>query len=263
MMERLAGRFEVVGFTRQELDVSRSADVAAAMRSVRPSIVLNCAAYTNVDGSEDDPLTALAVNAWGPLHVARAARESGATVVHFSTDFVFDGDATTPYTEDDAPRPQGAYAASKLLGEWFAAEAPRAYILRVESLFGGRNAKSSVDLLLRAIREGREARAFSDRHVSPSYVADIVDATVKLIERSAPPGVYHCVNTGETTWLELAHELARLVGKPDATITPVLMTNAGLRAPRPSFAALSNAKLARLGIQMPTWQDALRRYLKA
>ena len=122
----------------------------------------------------------------------------------------------------------------------------------MESLFGGANAKSSVDFLLKAIRDGKEARAFSDR---------VVEATSALLERDAPPGLYHCVNSGLTTWFELAQELARLAGRPDAVITPVPMNNAGLKTPRPRFAALSNAKLASVGIAMPTWQDALGRYV--
>jgi dTDP-4-dehydrorhamnose reductase len=231
------------------------------VRSLGPQVVINCAAYTNVDGAQDEPLRALAVNAWGPLNLARAARAIDATVVHFSTDFVFDGETSQPYGESDPPRPQGTYAVSKLLGEWFVAELPRAYVLRVESLFGGANAKSSVDFLLSAIRGGREARAFSDRVVSPSYVDDVVEATSALLDRRAPPGLYHCVNTGLTTWFALAQELARLAGRPDAAITGVSMQNAGLKTPRPRFAALSNAKLAGIGIAMPTWQDALRRYV--
>jgi dTDP-4-dehydrorhamnose reductase len=261
MTTRLGTRHEVVARTRSELDIARGADVAAALRALRPQVVINCAAYTNVDGAQDEPLSALAANAWGPLSLARAAREIDATVVHFSTDFVFDGEASQPYRESDAPRPQGTYAVSKLLGEWFTAELPRAYVLRVESLFGGANARSSVDLLLKAIRDGKEARAFSDRVVSPSYVDDVVEATSALLEREGPPGLYHCVNTGLTTWFELAQELARLACRPDALITPVPMNNAGLKTPRPRFAALSNAKLAGIGIPMPTWQDALRRYV--
>ena len=261
MTARLGGRHEVVARTRTQLDITQAADIAGALRSLRPQVVINCAAYTNVDGAQDEPVGALAVNAWGPLNIVRAAREIDATVVHFSTDFVFDGETTQPYRESDPPRPQGTYAVSKLLGEWFTAELPRAYVLRVESLFGGANAKSSVDFLLKAIRDGKEARAFSDRVVSPSYVDDVVEATSALLERDAPPGLYHCVNSGLTTWFELAQELARLAGRPDAVITPVPMNNAGLKTPRPRFAALSNAKLASVGIAMPTWQDALGRYV--
>jgi dTDP-4-dehydrorhamnose reductase len=195
------------------------------------------------------------------MHAARAAAAVDATLVHFSTDFVFDGEATRPYTETDQPNPKGTYAASKLLGEWLALGATRAYVLRVESLFGGPKAKSSVDLLLGAIRAGTEARAFVDRVVSPSYAEDVVTATAALLERRAPAGLYHCVNSGHATWLALARVLAELVGRPGAPITPIEMKALRLKAPRPLFAALSNAKLERAGVPMPAWQDALRRYV--
>ena len=262
MTERLARRHDVVARTHGEVDIARIADVHAAMQTIRPEVVVNCAAYNAVDRAQDEPLQALMANAWGPLHLARAARDIDATIVHFSSDFVFDGETSRPYDESDRPNPQGTYAISKLLGEWLTAEAPRAYVLRVESLFGGANAKSSVDFLLKSILSGQPARAFSDRITSPSYVDDVVDATVALVERNAPTGLYHCVNTGLATWVELAKELARLVGKPDAPIAAVPMASAGLRTPRPRFAALSNAKLASVGVVMPTWQDALERYVK-
>lgn len=260
---RWSGSHEVTKYSSAELDVTRQADVMTAVASVRPDIVFNCAAYTNVDGAQDDPERALAVNALGPRHLARAASEHDATLVHFSTDFVFDGRATTPYSEIDAPRPEGVYAASKLLGEWFAGEVSRNYVLRVESLFGGPRPKSSVDLLLNAILTGGEARAFSDRVVSPSFVDDVVEASMALVEGKKPTGLYHCVNSGMTTWLGLAEELARLSGRPEARITAIRMADVTLKAPRPLFAALSNSKLASAGIAMPTWQNALERYVKS
>jgi dTDP-4-dehydrorhamnose reductase len=261
MVRRLQLTHEVADRTSTGLDITRSADVTAATTSIRPDVIINCAAYNDVDGAQTEPMRALAVNAWGPMNLARAARLVDATLVHFSTDFVFDGQTSQPYSETDVPNPQGTYAASKLLGEWFAAEAPRAYVLRVESLFGGPKAKSSIDMLLRAILGGQEARAFSDRVVSPSYVYDVVNATIGLLDRGAPTGLYHCANVGMATWVEVAQELARLVGRPDARITPVLMSELGLKTPRPRFAALSNAKLASLGIDLPTWQSALARHV--
>ena len=110
-------------------------------------------------------------------------------------------------------KPQSVYGTSKLLGEWLAAAAPRAYVLRVESLFGGVYVRSSVDKLVAGLERGEPLRVFADRTLTPSYVADVVEATCRLIETGAPAGLYHCVNSGVTNWLELAEELARLTGR--------------------------------------------------
>jgi dTDP-4-dehydrorhamnose reductase len=136
-------------------------------------------------------------------------------------------------------------------------------VLRVESLFGGPEAKSSVDRILDNLQFDREVVAFSDRTVSPSYVDDVVQATSALIDAVAPSGVYHCVNSGWTTWSGLARELAAIVGKPGAAIRDLPMDQARLLAPRPKFAALSNEKLTARGVEMPTWQSALRRYVES
>lgn len=261
MVTALAPQHEVVAFARADLDVSDAPAVLRAAAAVCPDVLINCAAYTNVDGAEAAPVAALDANAWAVRALARAAAEVDATLIHFSTDFVFDGAIDRPYRETDDPNPRGVYAASKLLGEWFAAEAPTWYVLRVESLFGGPHAKSSVDRILQNILAGRQVRAFADRTVSPSYVEDVVEATRGLLDRESASGVYHCVNTGWTTWSGLARELAAIVGRPDAAIVDVAMTDAGLVAPRPKFAALDNAKLTAAGIAMPAWQDALRRYV--
>ena len=263
MTTLLADRHEIVARSRAEIDVTDAESVTTLIGSLSPDVVINCAAYTNVDGAESDPTSALLVNALAVRTLARAAGDVDATLVHFSTDFVFDGEATRPYTEADPPNPRGTYAVSKLAGEMFAAECPRHYVLRVESLFGGQNARSSVDRMLSGILAGTEVRAFVDRVVSPSFVDDVVDATAGLLERSSPPGVYHCVNTGHGTWVDVAHELARLSERPDAPIAAVPMSSVQLLAPRPLYAALSNAKLADQGIQMPPWQDALARYVKS
>jgi dTDP-4-dehydrorhamnose reductase len=263
MVTRLAGGHEVVARTRQELDLTVPDAVRSTVSTVCPDVIVNCAAYTNVDGAQEDPVTALGVNAWAVRSLARAASDVDATLVHFSTDFVFDGEMARPYVEADAPNPRGAYAVSKLLGEWLAAETPRHYILRVESLFGGPNGKSSIDRIRDGIVQGREVRAFSDRTVSPSYTDDVVTATLSLVEQRCPFGLYHCVNSGYTTWSGLARELAVIAGRPDAAIVDTEMRAANLPTPRPLFAALSNAKLAAAGVPMPTWQDALRRYAEA
>ncbi len=154
------------------------------------------------------------------------------------------------------------YAESKLLGEWFALGAPRGFVLRVESLFGGTPAKSSIDRIVQAIAEGRPARLFVDRTVSPSYVVDVAAATRAVVERG-DPGLYHCVGTGHANWHSVGMEIARLMGREEeALLQPVSSADVPMRAPRPQFAALSNEKLSRV-VPMPTWQDALRRHLSA
>jgi len=261
MSVQLSARHEVVAYGRAELDVTATADVQSAVTSLCPDVIVNCAAYTRVDDAEDHPVEALEINTWAVQTLAELANSLDATLVHFSTDFVFDGRSDRPYGEEDVAHPQGAYAASKLLGEWLAAEARRHYVLRVASLFGGQRAMSSVDRMLDALRAGVEVRAFVDRTVSPSYVEDVVSATDALLNGSKPYGLYHCVNSGWTTWTGIAHELARLIGRPDAAITEIPVAEVVLRAARPKAAALSNAKLAACGIAMPTWQDALARYV--
>ena len=257
---RRAGH-DVIGWTRGDVDVTDGPRVWAAVAAVRPDVIINCTAYNKVDEAEGEPAAALAVNAWTVRALARAARDTGAALVHYSTDFVFDGVVNRPLTEDDPARPRSVYGASKLLGEWLAAEVPRHYVLRVESLFGGSVARSTIDRMHEAMCAGREVTAFSDRTVTPSYVPDIAWATEQLLLGAAPAGLYHVVNTGTATWVEVAHTLRQLAAVPEAVVRAVPVASVAMRAVRPQFAALSNDKLARAGIVMPTWQDALERHL--
>jgi len=260
------GNNVVVEITHSMLDVTSDEAVRDVLGRAKPDAIVNCTAFNDVDGAEDRPVEALNLNAFAVRALARAAAACGCALVHYSTDFVFDGTASQPYLETDAPNPRGAYAASKLMGEWFAADAPRAYVLRVESLFGSvkgaRPSKGSVASILKSIQTGSEARVFEDRTISPTYVFDAAVATRRLLEMSAPPGVYHCVNSGSCTWLELARELARLL-TVEPKLVPVRMADAKLKAQRPMYCALSNAKLAALGISMPSWTDAIARYVAA
>jgi dTDP-4-dehydrorhamnose reductase len=247
-----------------QLDVGDHAAVSAAVAATRPDVVINCAAYNDVDAAEQDAESALRVNALGVLALARAARQAGAVLVHYSTDFVFDGESDRPYTEEDSPNPRSVYGASKLLGDWFAGDAARAYVLRVESLFGRPGAagtrRGSLAAIVERIREGAEVPVFVDRTVSPSYTDDVAAATREVIERRLRTGLYHCVNDGASSWADIARAAAQLMGAA-LRIKPMTLESAGLRARRPRYCALSPAKLAAAGIAMPTWQDALGRYL--
>jgi dTDP-4-dehydrorhamnose reductase len=260
MVRRLAERHTVTALARGDLDIADATAVERAVAALHPDAIVNCAAYNAVDRAEDDVPAALDGNAFGVQSLARAAVREGAALVHFSTDFVFDGTASRPYVEDAPVAPLSVYGQSKLLGEWFARAAPRYYVLRVESLFGGTLPRSSIDRITAAIRAGDEARVFEDRIVSPTFVEDAVAATQVLLERQAEPGLYHCVNSGATTWHELAQHIADILGV-QPRLEPVRLADVPLRAPRPRYCALSNAKLAAAGVSMPTWQDALSRYL--
>jgi dTDP-4-dehydrorhamnose reductase len=263
----LAASADVTATTRADLDVRDHRAVEATVKRVGPDVVINCSAYTDVDRAEDEPMGALEVNAFAVKALAEAAQDAGARFVHYSTDFVFDGAGSRPYTEDDEPNPRSTYACSKLIGEWFARESDRHYVLRIESVFGSAAPPSSprrtsVDRIVDALLDGREARVFVDRTVSPSSCTDIAWATQALIERDVPSGLYHCVNSGSCTWEELAREAARRLGVVPR-LALVRMADAALRADRPRYCALSNARLAAAGVVMPSWQDAIGRYVES
>src|SRR5262245_23002289 len=213
MAVRFAADQPTVALTRRELDLCDANAVRARVAEIAPSAIVNCAGFNHVDQAETRIEEAMEANAFAVLTLARAATESSAALVHYSSDFVFDGVIDRPYTEQDQPAPQSVYAASKLLGEWFAAETPAHYVLRVESLFGGVSLrKSSLDRIIDATAEGGPVKAFVDRVVSPSYAWDVVDATRAIVERGPPAGTYHCVNTGAATWYDPALEVRRQLG---------------------------------------------------
>jgi dTDP-4-dehydrorhamnose reductase len=260
-IREFSGRADVVGLGRADLDITDDAAVLARVGAERPDVLINCSAYNAVDAAEDDPLTALNVNAIGVRALARAATAVDATLVHYSTDFVFDGRTDHPYSESDATNPESVYAVSKLLGEWFAADVPRHYVLRVESLFSDERT-GSAGAIAKRIEEGAEVAVFVDRTVSPAYVVDIAAVTREILDRSLPGGIYHCVNSGHCTWWEFAEEVARLLDRP-ARLKPITLDSVKLRARRPTYSALANDRLIAAGIHLPDWRDALRRSLQA
>ena len=260
------GGVDLHAFGHRELDVASESSVAGVVARVRPDVVINCAAYNDVDRAEREPDAALRTNALGVLSLARAARDVSAVFVHYSTDFVFDGETNRPYVEDDAPNPRGVYATSKLVGEWFAADATRAYVLRVESLFGHPGPsgarRGSLGTIVDRILAGSEVPVFVDRTVSPTYTTDVARATRGLIDGKVGHGLYHCVNSGAATWFDVAQEAARLIGRP-LNAKPLTLATAALAAPRPRYCALSTGRIEAAGIVMPSWKDALARYLSS
>jgi dTDP-4-dehydrorhamnose reductase len=255
----------VVGLDRRALDITDEDAVLEAVGAHNPNLIVNCAVFNGVDRAEDESPQALAVNAFGVQALARAANRAGAILVHFSSDFVFDGEIDRPYTEQDRPNPRSVYGASKLLGDWFALEYPRAYVLRVESVFGRPAAdpskRGSLATIVDRIEDGSEVPVFVDRVISPTHAADVTRAVRTLLETSAPFGLYHCVNSGHATWAEIAEYVASVLGKPMRS-KPMTLATSGLRAKRPRYCALSNDKLVSAGVPMPPWRDAVREFLR-
>ncbi len=267
----LAATFEAAGYAvqqrrREELDIADAAAVAAAFAEVRPSVVLNSAAYNRVDAAEKEVAAAFAANAFGPRVLAQAAASAGVTLVHYSTDYVVDGALQRPYTEDDAPAPLSAYANSKLCGEYFVrALAPRHYVLRVCGLFGqaGRASRHGnfVETMLRVAAAGRPLRVVADQVVAPTSTRDVSLATLRLLDVGAPYGLYHCTAAGEVSWYEFARAIFTLSGV-DADLSPTTAGEYGAAAARPAYSILDNAKLVAAGVARPRhWHEALRAYL--
>jgi dTDP-4-dehydrorhamnose reductase len=242
-----------------ELDVTDAAAVRARVRALRPAVILNCAAYNRVDAAEGDAAAAFAINAEAVGHLADAAAECEAVLVHFSTDFVFDGEQDSPYTEEDPPNPLCVYGRSKLAGETNAARAGSCYVLRLSSLFGGGTARSFIDWTLEQGLAGRPVSAFVDRTVSPSYAPDVVAATAALLDHRAPFGVYHCASSTGATWYEVAaHVLARL-GRGDLAVGARFDPDA-FPARRPRNCMLSTTRIAPFASRRG-WEETVDAYL--
>ena len=244
-----------------ECDIRDEGALRALFAAAKPDVVFNAAAYTDVDRAESEPELALAVNAVGAENAARAAAAAGAAVVHYSTDFVFDGELERPYDEAQAPSPQGAYARTKVEGDTrVAAATPRHFILRVGCLYGrgGRNFPSTI---VRRLRAGEHLRADRDRLGSPTWAREVAAVTGKLA-RTGHYGLYHATAHGETSWANFARVAASMLGLPEDRVEGVPTSALPLKAPRPRRAILDNRALRDHGLDgFSDWQDALRTFI--
>ena len=251
---------EAAGFDLPELDITEAEAVIRTVRNFHPDCVINAAAYTNVDGAEDDEETAFRINETGAGLVARAAAEHGVPVVYYSTDYVFDGTKTTPYEPDDPPHPLGAYARSKAAGEAATrAATPCHFVVRTAWLYGlGGN--HFVEKILRAAAARATLDVVDDETGSPTHTVDLADATAALCATDAY-GVYHAVNAGACTRYEMAQAILRLA-KSDVAVTACGSAAFPTKAVRPVYSVLSNRKLeAATGWVMRPWQAALEDYM--
>lgn len=250
---------------RHALDVRDAEAVAAAVRAARPDVVVNATAYNKVDAAETETVEALAVNAGGPRHLARAAREAGALMVHVSTDYVFDGTKGAPYDEEDAPHPLSAYGVSKLAGEMLVAASGAPFlIVRTSAVFaaGASRGKggSFVERILARARAGEPLRVVDDQVLSPTYAPDLAAAVVALVEAGAR-GLFHVTGSGSTSWHGFAVAALRRAGL-DAEVQAVKARDYAAPAARPSYSVLSNRRYLSLGLPaLRGWEAALAHLL--
>jgi dTDP-4-dehydrorhamnose reductase len=259
----IAGGNTVTVLDRATLDVQDLDRIEPVLRALSPEIVINATAYNRVDEAESRPELAFAVNATAPAWLARASRSLGARFVHVSTDYVFSGAQRQPYREDDLPGPLGVYAASKLAGEHLVrAYDPAALVVRTSGVFGrtGHGRGSNFVLaILRQLYAGAPLRVVADKTAAPTYAVDLARAILALLAGHAA-GTVHVTNSGSCTWHEFACAIVEETGR-QAAVEPV---SAGMRpdvARRPLYSVLDLGRLEALGVGMPHWRDALRRYL--
>lgn len=250
---------EIVGLSSREVDIRDQGKVRQTVQSIRPDWIVLAAAYTNVDGCETNQDLAFAVNRDGAAHVARAANAESARLLFISSDYVFDGTKTSPYEADDKRNPLGVYGRSKAEAEVRLQELmPECTIARTSWLFGA-GGKCFPDTILKLAAARPALDVVNDQRGCPTYSIDLARAIIQLCRKKAT-GIVHVTNAGECTWFEFAREIVKRAGLA-TNVRPITTGQMPRPAQRPAYSVLSSASLARFGITMPNWQDALARYL--
>jgi dTDP-4-dehydrorhamnose reductase len=246
-----------------EFDVTKP-DIEERIVSARPNVIIHVAGYTDVDGAEGEPKRAMAVNADGTERVAKAAAKAGARLLYLSTDYVFDGRKGTPYLETDEPNPLSAYGRSKREGELRALKyCPQALVVRTSWMYGA-HGNNFVTTIMKLALEQQELRVVVDQRGCPTYARDLAVALAKLIKldtSNLEPRTVHLTGSGDCTWHEFAREIVSLMGSP-TRIHPITTAESSRKARRPLYAVLANTVLAKNGIELPHWKDALRRFMR-
>lgn len=260
--------FNVLAPTRNEIDLFKSETMQDFVKGFSPEVIINTAAFHNVPLCETEWQSAYQVNAVAVRELSKISHEIGAKFITFSTDYVFSGEQTHPYEENDRALPLQTYGNSKLAGENFAlANHPTgAFVLRTCGVYGHVPSKQKgwnfIEQRIRDVQEGKNLEISSDQIVSPTYAVDLAKATEQLIEKLniAKPGIYHFTNSGSCSWYEFtvaALKLANISG----TVTPVDRGGRSGSMRRPAYSVLKNTYGKSIGIELPDWQDALKRYL--
>lgn len=256
LQRALAGR-DVIALDRHALDITDEQAVRAAVDGV--DVVINAAAYTKVDDAETHEAEARAINALGPANLAAATAATGARFVQFSTDYVFDGTATTPYAEDAPRHPVSAYGHTKAEGEELTLAAnPDSFIVRTAWLYG-QDGPNFARTMLRLAEERPAVSVVDDQLGQPTWTHDLAQQTVAMLDAGAPAGIYHGTNAGETTWYGFARAIFELGGHDPDRVQPTTSADFARPAPRPAYSVLGHARWAEAGLApMRSWQAALR-----
>ena len=247
---------DVTALSRSDLDITDAAQVRDAVRG--HDVVVNCAAYTAVDQAEAHEGDAFAVNAVGAAHVATACRLAGARLVHLSTDYVFAGDATEPYAEDEPQAPRSAYGRTKAAGEWAVqAHCPHAWVVRTAWLYGG-GGGNFVKTMARLAGERERLTVVDDQRGQPTWTMDVANAILRLVGDGAPFGVWHATSEGETTWHGFAREIFTELGLDPERVQPISSAEFPAAAPRPAYSVLGHDawRMSRIA-PLPHWRDSL------
>ncbi len=261
LLRVFASRGDCVGVDLPEVDVGDPEAVGKTAIDAAPDVIINAAAYTDVDGAESDAETCWRVNVDGARHVAVAAESVGAAIVYVSTDYVFDGSKTTPYLPEDRPNPTGVYAESKAAGEDAVMEAAtRWFIVRTAWLYGP-GGNNFVEKMLALARNHPKLRVVEDETGSPTHTKDLAEAIAALVQTDAY-GIYHGVNRGQCSRFAFVQAIFEMAGL-DVSVQPCSAAEFPSAAPRPAYSVLDPAALERVtGEAMREWRDALRRYMQ-
>lgn len=250
-----AGGRDVTAATRGDVDVT---DPEACRRAVRGhDVVVNCAAWTAVDAAESAEPEAFAVNATGATNLARATAANGARLVHLSTDYVFAGDATTPYAEDDPLAPRSAYGRTKAAGEWgVLASAPDAIVLRVAWLYGA-HGPSFVRTMARLAAERETLTVVDDQRGQPTWTRDVAERVTTLVDAGVEGGPWHGTSAGEVTWYGFARAILARLGLDPERVRPIPSSEFPVPAPRPAYSVLGHDRWSGAGLALPrSWEES-------
>ncbi|KFF63541.1 dTDP-4-dehydrorhamnose reductase [Pectobacterium brasiliense] len=262
--DRLPTEWKILATDTAELDITDLARVEEIVKHFQPDAIVNAAAYTAVDKAESEPELAEKINVTGPENLAVVASKQGIRLVHVSTDYVFDGNATEPYSEDSATNPLSVYGKTKLAGEQAVAKAsPEAIIVRTAWVFS-EYGNNFVKTMLRLAKERDTLSVVNDQRGCPTYAGDLAQAIISLLEKNAEGGIYHYCGDEEVSWYEFAQAIfstavqKALLSKAP-TLTPITTAQYPTPAHRPSYSTLAGEKIKALGITFSDWESALKK----